>query len=126
MPLEYAAPPPPPQPAAKQPRLLLVLVPALLVEIALAVLAVSQPGNPPVGGAVFAVLMVALLGFASYHGYATAKWVLASLWVIRGSVALGAAIGKYPGPLVYAMGAFYLLAAAGLLLVPTRGGVRQS
>src|SRR5688500_468897 len=103
LPLEYAAPPR--QAPLKQPWLLLVLVPALLVEIALAVFAISRPGNPPVGGAVFAILVVAILGFVAYHGYPTARWMLAALWVIRGSVALGAAIGKFPGALVYLLGA---------------------
>jgi hypothetical protein len=114
-------------PWVRQPQLLLVIVPAVLIEIGLAVYALSRPGDkPPVAGAVFFILVVALLGFFIYQGSVWTRWMLAALWVLRGTLAIGAAIGKGSGPAVYALGGFYLVAATLLLVIPTRTGGRET
>jgi hypothetical protein len=114
---------PPPEPWVRQPRLLLVIVPAVLIEIALAVYALSRPGEkPPVAGAVFFILIIGLLGFLIYQGSVWTRWMLAGLWVLRGTLAIGAAIGRGSGWPVYALGSFYLVAATVLLVIPRRRG----
>ena len=123
LPLErgYLPDGPPPEPWVKQPGLLWVIVPAVLVEVGLAVFVLSRgEGSAPVAGAVFHVLVTAILGYFVYQGSTWTKWMLTALWVLRGTLAIGAAIGRGSGVLVYALGGFYLVAATLLLALPTR------